>query len=390
MKKTLIALAAIAATSAFAQSTVTMYGNVDVGYGTHKTESRDGRVFTKTAGVMDGSWAGSRLGFRGTEDLGGGLRASFTLEQGINPTSPEAFNQRVASGGHQIVGSSTMSTGNNRQSFLGLAGRFGEVRVGYQYTNSYDLVAFQGYSLSEFQGGNYQNQTHANGTRANAITYISPAMSGVTLKVQFGQGAGRGTVESNAVAGGNGFTKNNNDYMSWMAAYAKGPLSVAYAYSRADVEQANAVGATVINAFGVVGTAAATAIANTASRDQVSSNLGVRYNLGFATVSATFGRLDNGGSATTTTATKTSAQQFSVKVPFGATDLLLSTGSAEAKLGGVVTGVDSSGTMLGVSHALSKRTNVYAYTGREKNDAVTGNAAGYKDTKTMVGVRHHF
>ena len=390
MKKTLIALAAIAATSAFAQSTVTMYGNVDVGYGTHKTESRDGTAFTKTAGVMDGSWAGSRLGFRGTEDLGGGLRASFTLEQGINPTSPEGFNQRVASGGHQIVGTSTMSTGNNRQSFLGLAGGFGEVRVGYQYTNSYDVVAFQGYSLSEFQGGNYQNQTHANGTRANAITYISPAMSGVTLKVQFGQGAGRGTVESNAVAGGNGFTKNNNDYMSLMAAYAKGPLSVAYAYSKADVQQANAVGATVTNAFGVVGTTATTAIANTASRGQVSSNLGASYNLGFATVSATVGRLDSGGSATTTTATKTSAQQFSVKVPFGATDLLLSTGSAKAKLGGVVTGVDSSGTMLGVSHALSKRTNVYAYTGTEKNDALTGNTAGYKDSKTMVGVRHQF
>ncbi len=390
MKKTLIALAAVVATGAFAQSTVTLYGNVDIGYGAHKTTSRDGTVFTKTAGVMDGSWAGSRLGFRGTEDLGGGLKASFTLEQGINPTSPEAFNQRVASGGHQIVGTSTVSTGNNRQSFLGLAGGFGEVRVGYQYTNSYDVVAFQGYSLSEFQGGNYQNQTHANGTRANAITYISPTMSGVTLKAQIGSGTGRGTVESNAVATGNGYTKNNNAYMSLMAAYANGPLNVAYAYSKADIEQANAVGATITNAFGVVGTGATSAIANTAKRDQVSHNLGASYNLGMATVSATFGQMNNGGSTTGTAETKTTAQQFSVKVPFGATDLLLSTGSVKAKVAGVVTGVDTSGTMIGVSHALSKRTNIYAYTGTDKNDALTGATAGYKDTKTMAGVRHAF
>jgi len=148
MKKSLIALAALAATSAFAQSSVTMYGNFDVGYGDHKTTSRDGTAFTKTAGVMDGSWAGSRLGFRGTEDLGGGLKANFLIEQGINVTSPEAFNQRVASGGHQIAGSSTYSIGSNRQTYAGISGGFGEIRAGYQYTNSYDVVAFQGYSLS--------------------------------------------------------------------------------------------------------------------------------------------------------------------------------------------------------------------------------------------------
>jgi predicted porin len=50
-----------------------------------------------------------------------------------------------------------------------------------------------------------------------------------------------------------------------------------------------------------------------------------------------------------------------------------------------------SGTMVGVSHALSKRTNIYAYTGSDKNDAVaTASTAGYKDSKTMVGVRHQF
>jgi predicted porin len=213
----------------------------------------------------------------------------------------------------------------------------------------------------------------------------------VTLKAQFGAGAGRGTAESNSTTTGNGFTKNNNAYMSLMANYAAGPLNASYVYSKAGVEQANAVGATVTNAFGVAGTPAAAAFTNTASRDQVSHNFGASYNLGVATISATFGQMDNGGSATTTTATKTNAQQFSVKVPFGATDLLLSTGSVEAKVAGVVTGVDTSGTMIGVSHALSKRTNIYAFTGTDKNKAITAvGTAGYKDSKTAVGIRHQF
>lgn len=352
---------------------MTLYGNVDIAYGAHKTSSRDGTAFTKSSGVMDGSWAGSRLGFRGTEDLGGGLKASFTLEQGINPTSNNGFNQRVASGAHQLADATgtAFAASNNRQSFLGLAGGFGEVRVGYQYTNSYDNVAFQGYSLSEFQGGNYQNQTHANGTRANSITYISPAMSGVTVKAQFGQGAGRMTAESNAAAniGGatNTLTKNNNQYTSLMAAYGAGPLKVSADYSKADLE---------------------TSAAATAQTGPTAFNIGASYNLGFATVSATIGNLKDGAAAESTT----KAQQFSVKVPFGATDLLLSTGSAKRTTVGVTAAaLDSSGTMIGVSHALSKRTNVYALTGTEKNDAVTAvNGAGYKDSKTAVGIRHTF
>lgn len=367
----LAALAALAATTAFAQSTVTLYGNVDVAYGAHKTQSRDGTAFTKSSGVMDGSWAGSRLGFRGTEDLGGGLKASFTLEQGINPTGANGFNQRVGSGAHQFADATgtAYTANNNRQSFLGLAGGFGEVRVGFQYTNSYDLAAFQGFSLSEFQGGNYQNQTHANGTRANAITYIAPKMGAVTVKAQFGQGSGRATAESDAIANIGAstgtLTKNNNQYTSLMAVYAAGPLIVAGNYAKADLT---------------------TSAAATAQTAPTSLDFGASYNLGFATVSATMGtHEDNKVSGST----ETKAQQFSVKVPFGATDFLLSTGSAKKTLAGATTS-DAKGTMVGVSHALSKRTNIYALTGTDKNSALTGATAGYKDSKTAVGIRHQF
>jgi predicted porin len=374
MKKSLIAIAALAAVSAAsAQSSVTMYGNIDVGFGSHSTTSRDGVAFTKSSGVMDGSWAGSRLGFRGTEDLGGGLKAEFTLEQGINPTSNNGFNQRVASGAHQLADATggAYAASNNRQSFLGLAGGFGSVRVGYQYTNSYDLVAFSGYSISEFQGGNYQNQTHANGTRANAITYVAPAMSGVTLKAQFGQGASRMTAESDVASsiGAGTLTKNNNQYTSLMAAYAQGPLSAAYAYSKASLS---------------------TSAAATLQTSPVSQNLGVSYDLGVAKLSATLGTLRNGASATVGES-RTNARQISVSAPVGAVTLLMSTGSAKTTQAGVAAAtMDSKGTTFGASYALSKRTNVYGYSGSEKNDAKLGSSAGYKDSKTMVGVRHQF
>jgi len=75
MKKSLIALAALAAVSAAsAQSSVTLYGVLDIGYGSQTTEQRataTGTAQLKSRGVMDGANAGNRIGFRGTEDLGG-------------------------------------------------------------------------------------------------------------------------------------------------------------------------------------------------------------------------------------------------------------------------------------------------------------------------------
>ena len=73
MKKTLIALAALAATASFAQSTVTLYGVVDAAYA-----KGTGSVSDKTQ-LKSGGYSSSRFGVRGTEDLGGGLKASFWL-----------------------------------------------------------------------------------------------------------------------------------------------------------------------------------------------------------------------------------------------------------------------------------------------------------------------
>ena len=111
MKKTLIALAAVAATSAFAQSTVTLFGGADLNVRSVTSGTN------KFSGMAQDGIYSSRFGVNGTEDLGGGLSANFHFEGGMAPD----------------VGT---SAGFNftRKSTVGLAGAFGEVRFGRDYT----------------------------------------------------------------------------------------------------------------------------------------------------------------------------------------------------------------------------------------------------------------
>jgi predicted porin len=134
MKKSLIALAALSAfaTAAQAQSSVSVYGILDAGYsasdadvlryvGSSNSYTKDSRESSGVTGV--GSESTSRLGFRGTEDLGGGLKANFLFETGLNPAT------------------STITAWNNRQAFVGLEGGFGRVDVGTIYSPFHGIAA---------------------------------------------------------------------------------------------------------------------------------------------------------------------------------------------------------------------------------------------------------
>jgi predicted porin len=110
MKKSLVALATLAATGAV-MAQATLYGVTDIGYGVKAWSAGNGASLVKQTGVMDGGLAGSRIGFRGTEDLGGGLRAEFVVEQGIAPTNDELFGVRSAAAGHQVDGFSAAGGG---------------------------------------------------------------------------------------------------------------------------------------------------------------------------------------------------------------------------------------------------------------------------------------
>lgn len=447
MKKSLIALAALAAVgAASAQSSVTLYGLIDIGYGSHETVTRDGTGKIKSSGVMDGANAGNRIGFRGTEDLGGGLKANFVIEQGINVTNGGLFAQRAGATGHQIDGFSAAggntalsgaagayTNGTNRQSYVGVSSdSMGAVRIGYQYTALYELGALSGYAVgSEGVPGadkaHLHSQSALGGTRANMIQYISPSISGFTARAQYGAGAGRESIES-TTAGTNGLTKDNQRRMGLMLQYANGPISAAAAYTSMRLQSGNlsAAGAQQVTGattsiFGVVNTAntftAATgaysvpttltaaqlaAVQTGLSRNANMLQLGGSYDFGVAKLAGTYNSGKNGGAATAAAAaagvtaiTSTyKAYQIGVTVPFGAIVPFVAYGRATTDsdaANGVAASSTSNATkrtedykqmQVGVRYSLSKRTTAYAMYGRTTNDAASITGNGSATTVT--------
>jgi len=434
MKKSLIALAAVAAVSAAsAQTSVTLYGLVDIGYGSHNTTTRDGTGVIKSGGVMDGANAGSRIGFRGTEDLGGGLKANFVVEQGISPTTGELFAVRSAAAGHQITGFSAAgsaaalsgaagaySTGTNRQSYLGLSSNVGTFNIGYQYTVLYELGTLSGYAVgSEGVPGadkaHLHGQAGVGGTRANMVQYISPNFAGgFTARVQYGAGTGRETFSSTGTNAANGLTTDKARRMGLMLQYANGPVSASAGYTSMRLESnnniggANLVAGAGLNQFAAA-TAAGTVVQTGLSRAANLFQLGASYDFGVAKLGATYNSGNNGGAATAAVnvaPVKSSyrAYQIGVSVPFGAIVPFIAVGRATTDsdaangVGATAAAAATNRTedykhyQMGVRYSLSKRTTAYAFYGQTRNDsaALAGAASFYKDSKTVVGVAHSF
>jgi predicted porin len=185
--------------TAFAQSNVTIYGSLDEA--AVRVSNLGG---ARTYRLDPGTTQPDRFGFRGSEDLGGGLRAHFQLESGFG------FD----------TGSNVSPTFFNRISVVGLSGGFGALQAGHQPDLMFDFVGrtsngFQLGNFYAFHPGNFD--TLANTFQFdNAIRYDTPSWNGLGLAAiaAAGEGAGR-----NSSVGAN---------------YVKGPLRVAAAYSIED------------------------------------------------------------------------------------------------------------------------------------------------------------
>ena len=180
--------------------------------------------------------ASSRLGFRGTEDLGGGLKASFWLEMGIAPDTGR--NAAVWGNGATPIAGSTSTEGNqlffNRRSTVSLANQWGELRLGRDYTATFwnwtvfdpfgtngvgaaTNLALGGTTQSQLAGSTYGTLVRAN----NMVAYILPAG-------QFGPGL-YGQVQVAA-----GENAPGNKYYGGRIGYAAGPFDVAASYGKTD------------------------------------------------------------------------------------------------------------------------------------------------------------
>ncbi|WP_119289774.1 porin [Azohydromonas sediminis] len=377
MKKSLIALAAaLVAGGAFAQSSVTLYGVVDIGYG-GKSWKDDTVGDSKTLGIQDGAIAGSRFGFRGTEDLGGGLKASFVIEQGFSPTSQQLTNQRTSTSGHQIdtnlnwslTGRS--STSLNRQSFVALSGGFGEVRLGYQYTVGYEMSTLAGYNIgSEGVHGADTSRTYGlaaiGGGRANGISYISPKIAGgLTLRLQYGAGANQNEYGSDL----EGYKDEKR--FGVMAQWASGPLSVGVGYTQYKTDTEAGTAATPIFAT-----------ADTSPTAKL-TQIGASYDFGIARVAGTY----NMGEDASDNDLK--AWQVGVRVPFGAAAVLATYGQGNTENTAGTKISDHTQWQLGATYSLSKRTTAYVYYGVTEDDG-TNTSAIDKKTNWIAGVIHTF
>ncbi len=397
MKKTLIALAALAATAAFAQSTVTLYGGADLSY--RSVTSGDNKF---TGMAQDGMYS-SRVGIRGTEDLGGGMKANFHFEGGMNPDTgtPGGFNF-------------------TRHSTIGISSAMGEVRLGRDLTPAFtvnliadpfgvngigtslnlssvtvfaeqglgaqDAVDNTGTFTTAARDGTIANERSAAGytdgritaadpsfVRANnSVAYYSPNFSGFSASAMYSFGA-ENTFSLKPVG----------KVTSVKLAYAQGPVSVAFANQ---VTKGGFAAAAAVTS----GSNQTIAVDGTDDQKWTTNVLAASYDLkvvklGYMNRSDKYSIADESA--------KIRTQLFGVSAPLGAFTLKASYVIKKAE--GEKAGKQ---VAIGGTYDLSKRTAVYATYSRLTNEEGFANSIGSAATSEggmaskgfETGIRHTF
>jgi predicted porin len=375
MKKSLLALAALSAfaTAAQAQSSVSVYGVLSAGYGS--TEFKDtvgtpASVKVKTSGA-EGQQAGSRLGFRGTEDLGGGMKAGFVYELGAD-----------------------LDTGlaTNRLGYLDLSGSFGTVRAGrvdglvrqiYNTYTAHGNSGFQagnlaasitgagtattgiealGYTAAQAADVLAMQYAGATGRISNTIGYNSPTMGGFGVQVQWGQ------VESDTSATANKLVTQDTQNIGLTYAAGKFAAQVAQEKSTSKTEAATSV-----------------------KTEFTTNAIGASYDFGVAKAFATYIEREREVSGTARN-TEVEDLTVGVSVPVGSKVVLVASYSdgdlKNSQLSADSTGsLDLSAYQLQANYLLSKRTKAYVMYGESEIKGSNGKIAldGY-----VVGVQHSF
>jgi predicted porin len=352
VKKTLLALAAVAVTcaasgAAFAQSSsVTLYGVADVGLSFQNHVAPGGSV----TGLTSGGLSGSRWGIRGTEELGNNLKAIFLLESGFDLDAGKSGQ------GSRLFG---------RQAYVGLQGNFGAVMLGRQQNALYDLFAAYDPMAA---GPNYSLNAvdnQFNGRNDNAVKYTG-RFGGLIATGFYSFGRDSTVTNGGEVPGAYQVGKSYGGGV----AYATGPASVGLAYDQYQ------------------GTTPATS--NRAAKRLA---VGGSYAFGDAKVFAGYRWMQD--DVTSTVARHDNLYWTGVSYSF--TPAFTVTGAAyytDARRDNK----DSMMYVLNADYAFSKRTDVYALIGYVNNHGsaaygVTSTAntmPGANQTGAMLGMRHKF
>ncbi len=334
MKKSLslLALLSVAAGVAHAQTALTVYGIADIGL-----LREFGHLGPSVTKLDSGLQSGSRLGFKGTEDLGGGLKALFVLESGL----------KIDQGG--------FAQGNRafaRQSYVGLGNGYGTVTLGLQNQSQFialDAIdpfgtglAGTSTNLFAFPSGDIRNK--------NMIMYASPTVGGFSGELQYAFGETVGSLSAARSVGG-------------ALGYAAGPLQVKLSYEKENFPS----------------------IASNDSNRMTMLSGG--YDFSIVQLGLAYQTAKNDSTMDANNAL------IGVTVPFGASAVMASYIRHHDRLSSVN---NANQVALGYTYALSKRTNLYssyARIGGSNGAAFTvGNATGggTNDKAFNVGIRHKF
>ena len=349
MKKSLIALAVLAASGvAMAQSSVTMYGVADMGL----VKSNGISAQMSGSGFMNNGT--SRLGVSGVEDLGGGLKASFNFEHGLN----------MENGAGNLSGGQMWS----RAAWLALQGGFGRFQMGRTLNPSfYGVAAWELTGTANYSAVGTQFNYTGQGPRTNSVfQYTTPNLSGFSATLGYVMKPDNIIAATAAVpaAAANGFVgvpagiaghADGNAKYDLNVIYANGPLRAALSYNKTNGN--DALGASY----------------------KGNMALGASYDFGMAKVAGSI--QNNGGPSKGFT--------LGATVPVGAFALTLDIARENG------TNMKNTDILLEAKYALSKRTFAYAayykdgFAGFGNGAGGTGYATGAKN-HLGLGVRHNF
>jgi len=344
MKKSLIALAVAGAVSAPAFAATS---NVDV-YGVLNVAIQDTDAAGVDMSVLDNT---SRIGFKGSEDLGGGLKAIWQIESALGGNGAQMGANSCTRGDgpdkKAFTADDTVSCNTaglaTRNTFVGLAGGFGTVLAG-RHDTPYKLGTVSldifGDTIADYNLGRLGQQLvnnihdHRNG---QALAYISPTWSGFHFAVA---GVLTNNEQTNVLSNG-----NNIDATSWTAVYANGPLFASLSWQDAKV----------LNSKG--------------------TKVGLGYTMGDAKVGFVYESINNAAAGTDTKA-------WLVNGVYNMGPIAL-----KAQYGRNNNGAAANGDAwaLGADYNLSKRTAAYLVYGSGDTGAVGGDTSGWN-----LGVKHSF
>jgi predicted porin len=362
MKKSLIALAVLAASGAsFAQSSVTLYGIADVWFGSSKVEV-DGSSLTNTA-VDSGGVNTSRWGLKGSEDLGGGLKANFQLEQGFDLSTGAAQDKSKAF---------------NRQAWVGLSGGFGEVQLGKVWTSYDDIRSSANDTFNANIASSFATWVGYSDRTDNGIKYTSPTFGGVSGSLTYALGEDKTA------------TTSASSVLSLGLQYANGPVFVGFAHQQQKQNGANGVFSALPGFLpSDLGAALTAELVAVADFEKTTYNLiNGSYDFGAAKVVGGYNQVKQ-TFALTSGELKAKEYNLGVEVPV-AKNLKVGLGYARSDVeGGGQDLFETTGYSAAAVYSLSKRTALYAaLTGTKLEDA--DNTSTVKSRLFAVGVHHSF